>query len=262
MTAPRDVTDDAPYRFVTIHFSHYCEKARWALDRLGVPYREEGYLPVVHYLGTLPAAQPHRAHPRLAGGDLRRLDRHPALPRRPRPARRAPLPRGAGSRREVEELEDGLRRRPRPARAPLGLQPHPARARARRGVLRQGPRRRPRTSGSAPLCRHRGAPSTSGSRSRRPAWSARSRGWRRPSRSSSAASRTAAASSRATVPAADLTFASLATPRSCPRRSVISTRRSTRSRPRWRRHPGYRARPAGAFALRLYREERRRVVGG
>ena len=37
-------------RLLTIPFSHYCEKARWAADRAGVAYREEGYLPVQHFL--------------------------------------------------------------------------------------------------------------------------------------------------------------------------------------------------------------------
>jgi glutathione S-transferase len=44
-------------RLITIPFSHYCEKARWALDRAGVPFTEEGHLPLFH---ILPA--------RLAGG--------------------------------------------------------------------------------------------------------------------------------------------------------------------------------------------------
>ncbi|HWO19597.1 MAG TPA: glutathione S-transferase family protein [Kofleriaceae bacterium] len=44
-------------RLVTIPFSHFCEKARWALDRAGVAYTEEGHLPLFHFL---PA--------RLAGG--------------------------------------------------------------------------------------------------------------------------------------------------------------------------------------------------
>jgi glutathione S-transferase len=39
-------------RLVTIPFSHYCEKARWALDRAGVAYREEPHLPMLHYLAT------------------------------------------------------------------------------------------------------------------------------------------------------------------------------------------------------------------
>jgi glutathione S-transferase len=39
-------------KLITISFSHYCEKARWALDRCGVPYVEESHLPVFHYLAT------------------------------------------------------------------------------------------------------------------------------------------------------------------------------------------------------------------
>ena len=39
-----------PTRLITIPFSHYCEKARWALDRVGIPYTEEGHLPLFHYL--------------------------------------------------------------------------------------------------------------------------------------------------------------------------------------------------------------------
>lgn len=44
-----------PSRLITIPFSHYCEKARWALDRAGVSYKEEGHLPFFHYLATYPA---------------------------------------------------------------------------------------------------------------------------------------------------------------------------------------------------------------
>ncbi len=33
---------------VTIPISHFCEKARWALDRAGVPYRERAHLQVFH----------------------------------------------------------------------------------------------------------------------------------------------------------------------------------------------------------------------
>jgi glutathione S-transferase len=39
-------------KLITIAFSHYCEKARWALDRCGVPYSEEAHLPLFHYLAT------------------------------------------------------------------------------------------------------------------------------------------------------------------------------------------------------------------
>lgn len=37
-------------RLITIPFSHYCEKARWALDRCDLPYEEDGHLPMLHYL--------------------------------------------------------------------------------------------------------------------------------------------------------------------------------------------------------------------
>jgi len=34
---------------ITIPFSHYCEKARWALELCGVPFVEDGHLPIFHY---------------------------------------------------------------------------------------------------------------------------------------------------------------------------------------------------------------------
>jgi glutathione S-transferase len=44
------------HRLVTIRFSHFNEKARWALDRYSVPFRESGYMPGIHALGVLPVA--------------------------------------------------------------------------------------------------------------------------------------------------------------------------------------------------------------
>lgn len=41
-------------KLITIPFSHYCEKARWALDRVGVDYVEDGHLPLFHYTATKP----------------------------------------------------------------------------------------------------------------------------------------------------------------------------------------------------------------
>ena len=35
-------------RLITIPFSHYCEQARWALDRAGVSFVEEPHLPGLH----------------------------------------------------------------------------------------------------------------------------------------------------------------------------------------------------------------------
>jgi glutathione S-transferase len=35
---------------ITIPISHYCEKARWALDRTGVRYQEKAHLQVIHWI--------------------------------------------------------------------------------------------------------------------------------------------------------------------------------------------------------------------
>lgn len=40
------------HRLVTIRFSHYCEKARWALDRAGLVYEEEAHPPLVGWFHT------------------------------------------------------------------------------------------------------------------------------------------------------------------------------------------------------------------
>jgi glutathione S-transferase len=55
-------------KLITITFSHYCEKARWALDRCGIAYEEDGHLPVFHYLATYRAGA-KRTVPVLVDGD-------------------------------------------------------------------------------------------------------------------------------------------------------------------------------------------------
>ena len=42
----------AELKLITIPISHYCEKARWALDFAKLPFHEEGYSPVFHYAAT------------------------------------------------------------------------------------------------------------------------------------------------------------------------------------------------------------------
>jgi glutathione S-transferase len=42
----------APCVLITIPISHYCEKARWALERAGVPYREQAHLQLIHRLAV------------------------------------------------------------------------------------------------------------------------------------------------------------------------------------------------------------------
>ena len=46
-------------RLITIPISHYCEKARWALDRAAIPYREERHVQGIHRIAA-----------RRAGGGL------------------------------------------------------------------------------------------------------------------------------------------------------------------------------------------------
>ena len=41
-----------PALLITIPLSHYCEKVRWALDRVALPYREEPHAPLLHRLAT------------------------------------------------------------------------------------------------------------------------------------------------------------------------------------------------------------------
>ena len=48
-------------RLITIPISHFCEKARWALDRAGVDYREERHLQGIHVLAARRAGGGHTA---------------------------------------------------------------------------------------------------------------------------------------------------------------------------------------------------------
>jgi glutathione S-transferase len=41
-------------RLIAFAVSHYCEKARWALERLNIPFIEEPHVPGFHWLFTLP----------------------------------------------------------------------------------------------------------------------------------------------------------------------------------------------------------------
>ncbi len=43
-----------PLRFVTLPISHYCEKVRWAMERQGVPFVEDGHGPILHAFQTMP----------------------------------------------------------------------------------------------------------------------------------------------------------------------------------------------------------------
>ncbi len=49
---PHLCTEMDELRLITIPISHYCEKARWALERAGIPYREERHVQGIHRLAA------------------------------------------------------------------------------------------------------------------------------------------------------------------------------------------------------------------
>lgn len=127
MKRPRDPASDEPFRLITITFSHYCEKARWALDRLGIAYREDAHAPMVHWIATAPMRR--RTVPILVSRAgvfadstdiLQYLDAFA-------PAGSRLYPADPAVRREVEDLEDGFDRSLGPATRRWGyghLLPH------------------------------------------------------------------------------------------------------------------------------------------
>ena len=60
-------------RLITIPVSHYCEKARWALERCGVAYEEDGHLPLFHYIANI-FARASRTVPAVIDGATRITD--------------------------------------------------------------------------------------------------------------------------------------------------------------------------------------------
>jgi glutathione S-transferase len=54
---------------ITIPISHFCEKARWALDRAGVGYEERAHLQVIHWLAVKRAGGVGKTVPVLVCGD-------------------------------------------------------------------------------------------------------------------------------------------------------------------------------------------------
>ena len=98
---------ETPYRLITIPPSHYCEKARWALELARVPYQEEPHAPLLHRRATKKAGGGHTAPVLVTDRGvlpdstdiLEFLDsQHPGAWR--------PYPEEAGPRAEVEELEE------------------------------------------------------------------------------------------------------------------------------------------------------------
>ena len=90
---------------ITIPLSHYCEKARWALDRVALSYREEPHAPLLHRLAT------HRNEgvtvPLLVHGSRRLIDSTAILVHADAVCGGDLLyPREAASGREVAALEE------------------------------------------------------------------------------------------------------------------------------------------------------------
>lgn len=106
-TSPPAALPDRPVRLVTIGFSHYCEKARWALERAAIPFTEDRHPPVLHAFAVRRAGG-RRLTPLLVTPDgpldestaiLRWVDAHG-------PAERALFPTDPALAPEVEALED------------------------------------------------------------------------------------------------------------------------------------------------------------
>jgi glutathione S-transferase len=92
-------------RLITIPISHYCEKARWALDRAGLAYHEERHVQVIHRVAARRAGGgltvPVLVTPNVVLGEseeiLRWVDRQTSAPQRL-------FPDEPGERAEVERL--------------------------------------------------------------------------------------------------------------------------------------------------------------
>lgn len=90
---------------ITIPLSHYCEKARWGLDRAGLAYREQAHAPLLHRLAT----QRHDGGtvPVLVHGELRFTDSTAILVHADTACGGGVLyPRDPALRREADALEE------------------------------------------------------------------------------------------------------------------------------------------------------------
>ena len=100
-------------RLVTIPISHYCEKARWALDRAGLDYREERHVQGVHRVAAKRAGGGSTVPVLVAPeGVFAESEEILAYADRQLPAERRLFPVDEDERREVESvsrwLDEGL----------------------------------------------------------------------------------------------------------------------------------------------------------
>ncbi len=101
-------------RLITIPFSHYCEKARWALEVAGIAYKEEGHLPAFHYTATLRAGA-KRTVPALVDGDRVIPDSTPIIAYADEHRPGSLYPTEAAQREEALTIEDQLDKQLGPA---------------------------------------------------------------------------------------------------------------------------------------------------
>jgi glutathione S-transferase len=97
----------ATYRLITIPPSHYCEKARWALELAGVAYAEERHPPLLH-LRAVRAAGGRHSTPVLRGHGVVLADSTDILEhlQRRHGGRWSPYPLDSQRRLEAAELEE------------------------------------------------------------------------------------------------------------------------------------------------------------
>jgi len=244
-----------PVRLVTIPFSHYCEKARWALDRARVDYVEEPHPPILSWLATL-GARGTRTAPVLVTADgvlsestdiLRFADRYGS----------APSPLFPTGNRDVEALEDRLDERLGPAARRFAYYYVLDDRELTRALLARGVGRWESRFAS------RGAPLIAGLIRR--GLKIDRAGFERSltviERELSHVEALLADGRRYLTgdafTAADLTFAALAVPLILPQAYLRYTGDLSSLPPAlWDRVATYRTRPAGRFALHIYDEER------
>jgi glutathione S-transferase len=95
---------------LTVPFSHFCEKARWALDYAGVDYVEEGHIPGFHRLAVGRTKSPNSSVPVLVTDDETLGDSSDILAwaDAKAPVGQELYPKDEAARREVLALEDEL----------------------------------------------------------------------------------------------------------------------------------------------------------
>ena len=239
-------------RLITIPISHFCEKARWALELADTPYREERHLQGIHWAHVWRAGRGWTAPVLVTPkGPLRRVGADRALRRRPRAPRALPQPARGGAR-------GALRRAARPGRAELDVPPHARAARPDGGVRRA---RRPA------LGARRAADDAAADVEADRAPRRRRRRARRRSRATTCAPRSTR-SPRASATAAPTCAATRSAPPtsrsprspppcSCPSATASRCRRSDELPDAYRNEVlGHARAPGGRFALRLYDQER------